>query len=49
MAAARCPKCNEYIFGEDYEDKPVIQQTQGYVFVTVGSVTDEDQRKDNVK
>ncbi|WP_172204754.1 hypothetical protein [Niveibacterium sp. COAC-50] len=33
MAAARCPKCNGYLFGTGYQDKPVLRNTL-YVFVT---------------
>lgn len=36
MAAPRCPKCNSYIMGKGYEDKP-IQRNIRHVFVTKGS------------
>lgn len=33
MAAPRCPKCDGYIMGGGYDDKPVYRQHK-YVFVT---------------
>ena len=33
MAAPRCPKCNNYIMGQGYEDKPIYRNIR-YVFVT---------------
>lgn len=33
MAPPRCPKCNGYIFGKSYENKPVLRNIN-YAFVT---------------
>ncbi len=46
-ALPRCPKCNEFMLvGEVHEDEPVRWDIR-HVFVTVGSVTDNDQVRDN--
>ena len=45
MNPPRCPKCNGLIRGDIYEDKPILKNTDGYVFVTTGSVDDINQLK----
>ena len=39
----RCPKCNQYMQGNCYEDKPILMQRDKYAFVCAGSVTDVEQ------
>ncbi len=41
MAPPRCPKCNEYLAGKGYDNKPYYRNHK-YVFVTIGSVYLED-------
>lgn len=45
MNPPRCPKCNGLLRGDLYEDKPILKQNDGYVFVTVGCVDDLQQLK----
>lgn len=41
----RCPHCNGLLRGNCYEDKPILKQRDGYVFVSAESVYDRDQIK----
>ena len=43
MAPPRCPKCNGLLRGDCYEDKPVLKERDGYVFVSTKSVDDRQQ------
>jgi len=47
-ALPRCPKCNEFIFGGVVHADTPIDWHPGHVFVTVGSVTEAEQVRDNV-
>lgn len=38
MAAPRCPKCHDYMFGRGYEDKPVLRNAR-HVFVSSESTS----------
>jgi hypothetical protein len=41
----RCPVCSGLLRGDCYEDKPILKQRDGFVFVTIGSVDDREQLK----
>jgi len=43
MNPPRCPLCNGLLRGDCYEDKPILKQRDGYVFVCAGSVNDSEQ------
>jgi len=45
MNSPRCPVCSGLLRGDSYEDKPILKQQDGFVFVTTGSVDDHEQRK----
>ncbi|WP_139351688.1 hypothetical protein [Rhodanobacter sp. C06] len=45
MAPPHCPKCGGLLRGDCYEDKPILKERDGYVFVSAGSVTDHEQLK----
>lgn len=45
MNPPRCPRCQGLLRGDMYEDKPVLKNRDGYVFVTTGSVDDVEQLK----
>lgn len=40
MNPPRCPWCKGLMRGDCYEDKPILKQRDGYVFVCGGSVED---------
>jgi hypothetical protein len=42
MNPPRCPKCNEFLDGHGYEDKPILRERSKYVFVSVDSIDDVD-------
>ncbi len=39
----RCPMCAGLLRGDTYEDKPILNFNDGYVFISIGSVDDRDQ------
>ena len=45
MAPPRCPICNDLLRGDCYEDKPVLKERDGYVFVSASSVDDRQQTR----
>ena len=45
MSSPRCPKCNDLLQGDLYEDKPIFKERDMYVFVTSGSIDDDQALK----
>nr|CAP48346.1 putative integron gene cassette protein [uncultured bacterium] len=45
MAPPQCPICNDLLRGDCYEDKPVLKERDGYVFVSASSVDDRQQTR----
>jgi hypothetical protein len=41
MNPPRCPLCKGLLYGDCYEDKPILRMRAGYVFVTTDSINAE--------